>query len=264
VTERSRAEAEARRFAADAGAGLGLTAQLLVAFAAAPLPEPFKRRWGDLLLRADAHVVSGVVEALTGLAVFAFGARPFLRDFTETWGTRYVTSKPQFDTGELMGIGVMGLIAYLFTPTPWIALFHLFEGAVRAVEAATTGRCRGMAVLAVPYLAVVRGARAFRLLDLERKLGPARPDKVSLEGEPGKRTLELVTGDARLFGRGQILRYDGELYVQTSHALVKMGDHHRFRYRFRELFPGEIVRGEVFDYASRAFTPAEPPSEPSN
>lgn len=253
---RSRAAAEARRLAADSGTGLVAVSRFLLAFVAAPLPEPWKRRHGERLLRTGVHVVSGAVEALVALAVFGFAARPYLREFTETWGYTYATSKPTFDTGELMGIGILGLISYLCTPTPWIALFHLFEGALRAVEASTGGRCRGMAVFALPYAAAVRGTRRWRLRRLEKMLGPHRPDKVSLEGEPGHRTVELISGDARLFGRGQILRYEGELYVQTSHALVRMGEHHRFRYQFRELLPGEVVRGEIFDYETRAFRPA--------
>jgi len=81
----------------------------------------------------------------------------------------------------------------------------------------------------------------------ESRLGPERPDEVVVSGGPVV-ALTIYTAREKLWVENQVLEYGGEFYRSVGKHIVERGGHHAYRYDFRHLEPGEVIRGVLLRY----------------
>jgi hypothetical protein len=230
---------------------LGFT---LVALVVSTFPESVKRSgWPSVYASAGAHAFGGWVEALASAGLFGVGFLRYVSNFMQGTGGTYLMHKPGSLTyGDFFGTGALGYVSFLFTPVAWVTLFCFAEGILRALDAAFSERMLGMAVVALPWrasLAVRRAAKRKRHVAL---LGPERPDEVVV-GKAGE-SIELTVFAAREkpWGDHQVIECEGDFYETVGKRLVERGGHRAYRYDFRHLEPGEVIRGVLLRYPPEA------------
>jgi len=225
-------------------------------------PEKAKRvGWASEYASTPAHVVSGWLEMAASAFLFIAGFLAFHDRFTGTTGWTYVSHRPTLTYGDFFGVGVIGYLSYLLTPVAWVTVWCFAEGILRALDAAFSARMLGMALVVVPW-------RAFEALDRTRarralldELGPERPDEV-VPGEPGARSaLVVYASREKPWSANQVIEYRGEFFGAIRRRLVRRGGHFAFRYDFRRLDHGEVIRGVLVRYgpAESSVPPAGPP-----
>jgi hypothetical protein len=81
----------------------------------------------------------------------------------------------------------------------------------------------------------------------ESLLGPDRPDEVVVSGGSVV-ALTIYAAREKPWTENQVLEYGGEFYRSVGKRIVERGGHHAYRYDFRHLEPGEVVRGILLRY----------------
>jgi hypothetical protein len=234
----------------------------LVALAVSALPEHVKRegRYAEFASPA-AHIVSGWVETVVSASLFVVGLLAYLTGFSHGTGWTYLSSLPTSTIWDWRGVGVIGYLSYLLTPVAWVTLFCFVEGIARALDAALSQRMLGMAFVALPWRAFAAGHRTGRRLELERLLGPERPDEVVVWADGGPVALTIYASREKPWIEHQVIEFRNEALRAVGKTLLRRGDHHAFRYDFRHLEPGEVIRGVLVRYDPDA-SPTGPPPEP--
>ncbi|MGD1149185.1 MAG: hypothetical protein ABR961_14685 [Thermoanaerobaculaceae bacterium] len=213
-------------------------------------PERAKRTgWPAVYASVAAHVVSGWVEMAVAACLFVVGFLGFGERFNNTAGWTYVSHQQTLTNGDFFGVGIIGYLSYLLTPFAWITVWCFGEGILRALDAALSSRMLGMALVVLPWRAagVFQRARARRTR--LGKLGPERPDEVVSGARGTGRVLTVYASREKEWSTNQAIEYKGEFFVAAEKRFVRHGDHHAFRYGFRRLEPGEVIRGVLARYA---------------
>jgi hypothetical protein len=213
----------------------------VVGFFVSLLPERMKEH-----LRLEGfdstglHIASGLSEMALGAVLWARGFLPHL----EAYNSRMFAAAGV--AGEIRGFGLFGVVDYVAQPLSILYAYLIVEGVLRTFVALFARRCFGVAPLGLLY-------RAFggmvRFLEKEKRRGlrgPETPDRVFTGEEQD--ILEVQSWAPKDWSDRQILEYGGEFYIMTDDKFALAGLHYRYRYRFRKLQPGEIIRGSVVKY----------------
>lgn len=226
----------------------------LIALLVSAFPEDVKRTdWPSVYASVAAHGFGGWVEALSSAGLFGVGFLRYVNGFVEGPGWLYLSQKPgSLRYGDFFGMGALGYVSYLVTPVAWVTLYCFAEGIVRALEAAYSQRMLGMALVAFPWRAVRAVRTTMRRRRLEEMLGPGRPDEVVV-GTPGSpAALTIFAAREKPWSEYQVIEVAGEFYEAIGVRLVGRGVHHAYRYEFRRLDPGDVIRGVLVRYEPAA------------
>jgi hypothetical protein len=222
----------------------------LVSLVVSTFPERVKRSgWPSAYASVAAHAFGGWVEALASAGLFGIAFLTYVTGFMQGPGGTFLMRKPGSLTyGDLFGTGALGYVSFLFTPVAWVTLFCFGEGILRALDAALSGRMLGMAFVALPWRAAQAARAAVAQRRLEKSLGPERPDEVAV-GKPGELVaLTVFSARAKPWTDGQVIEYEGEFYGAVGRRVAERGGHRAYRYDFRRLEPGEVIRGVLLRY----------------
>jgi hypothetical protein len=238
----------------------------LVALLVSALPESVKRSgWPSAYASAGAHVFGGWVEALVSASLFGLGFLNYVAAFLQGPGETYLMRKPGALThADFFGTGALGYVSFLFTPVAWVTLFCFVEGILRALDAVFSERMLGMAFVALPW----RGVRAVRTAARRKRheaiLGPDRPDEV-VTGKAGEAVaLTIFAAREKPWADHQVIEVEGDFYEAVGKRLVERSGHHAYRYDFRHLDHGEVIRGMLLRYPSEAGAPSgTKPADPA-
>ena len=219
------------------------------ALAVSAFPERAKRDgWPRAHASVAAHVVSGWVEMSASAAIFVLGFLRYGERFTQTAGWTYVSHRPTLTHMDFVGVGLIGYLSYLLTPLAWVTVWCFGEGILRALDAALSSRMLGMALVVVPWRFAEAVRREAGRQNLLARLGPERPDEVA-EGESGSGSdLVVFTGRKKPWIQNQVIEYREEFFRLSRRRLVRRGEHSAFRYDFRRLDHGEVIRGLLVRY----------------
>jgi len=241
-----RVGARFRRAAAAATERLG---SALVALAVSTFPEGAKAAgWPRDHASVAAHVVSGWVETLLSAGLFVLGFLRYGERFTQGAGWTYVSHRPALTYGDFIGVGVIGYLSFLLTPLAWVTVWCFGEGILRALDAALSSRMLGMALVAVPWKAAGALRRRAARRALLFRLGPERPDEVAA-GEAGSGSdLVVWASREKAWIANQVIEYRKEFFRLARRRLVRRAGRSAFRYDFRRLARGEVIRGVLLSY----------------
>jgi len=134
-----------------------------------------------------------------------------------------------------------------------LTLYCFAEGILRALDAAYSERMLGMAFVALPWRGALALTKAVGRRRLESRLGPERPDEVVVSGGSAV-ALTIYAAREKPWTDYQVIEYTGDFYEAVGKRLVVRGGHHAYRYEFRHLEHGDIIRGTLVRY---------PPEEPA-
>jgi len=226
----------------------------LVALVVSTFPEGVKRSgWPAAYASAAAHAFGGWVESLAAAGLFGIGFLRFVSGFVQGPGGTYLTEKPGTLTyGDFFGTGALGYVSYLFTPVAWVTIFCVVEGALRALDAAYSERMLGMAFVALPWRAALAGKVLIRRRRHVSLLGADRPDEVIVGKPDTPVALTIFAAREKPWTNYQVIEYAGDFYEAMGKRLVARGGHHAYRYDFRHLEHGDIIRGTLVRYSSEA------------
>ena len=222
----------------------------LTALVVSTFPESVKRSgWPSAYASAAAHAFGGWVEALASAGLFGIGFLSYVSGFVQSTGWTYLSKKPgTLGYGDFFGTGALGYVSYLVTPVAWVTLYCFAEGILRALDAAYSERMLGMAFVAVPWRGALALSKAVGRRRLESRLGPERPDEVVL-GKAGESVaLTVFAAREKSWADYQVIEYTGDFYEAVGKRIVERGGYHAYRYDFRHLEPGEVIRGVLLRY----------------
>ena len=227
----------------------------LVALVVSTFPESVKRGgWPSAYASVAAHAFGGWVETLASAGLFGIGFLRHVNDFVQSTGWTYLSKKPgTLGYGDFFGTGALGYASYLVTPAAWVTLYCFVEGILRALDAAYSERMLGMAFVAVPWRGALALRKAIGRRQLETRLGPERPDEVIVGKAGAPAALTVFAAREKPWTDYQVIEYAGDFFEAIGKRLVAHGGHHAYRYEFRHLEHGNIIRGVLLRY---------PPDEP--
>ena len=222
----------------------------LTALVVSTFPESVKRSgWPSAYASAAAHAFGGWVEALASAGLFGIGFLRYVSDFVQSTGWTYLMQKPGSLTyGDFFGMGALGYVSYLVTPVAWVTLYCFAEGILRALDAAYSERMLGMGFVALPWRGALALSKAVGRRRLESRLGPERPDEVVVGKAGASVALTIFAAREKPWADYQVIEYAGDFYEAVGKRLVVRGGHHAYRYEFRHLKPGDIIRGTLVRY----------------
>jgi hypothetical protein len=221
-----------------------------IALVVSTFPEDVKRSgWPSAYASMPAHSFGGWIEALSFAGLFGVGFLRHVNAFIQGPGWLYLKNKPgSLGYGDFFGTGALGYLSYLVTPVAWVTLYCFAEGIVRALEGAYSQRMLGMALVVLPWRAIRAVGRTKQRRRLEEMLGPERPDEVVI-GTPGSpAALTIFAAREKPWTDYQVIEVAGEFYEAIGVRLVGRGLHHVYRYEFRRLEPGDVIRGVLVRY----------------
>jgi hypothetical protein len=217
-------------------------AGFVVGFFVSLLPERMKehpRLQG--LAGTGLHIASGLSEMAVGAVLWARGFLPHLEAYNSAMFAAAGAA------GEIRGLGIFGVVDYVAQPLSLLYTYLVVEGVLRTFVTIFARRCLGVAPLGLLYRAF-GGTLGFLEKEERRGLrGPMAPDRVFTAGEE-QEILEIQSWAPKDWSDRQILEYGNEFYIMTDNKFALAGLHYRYRYRFRKLQPGEIIRGSVVKY----------------
>ena len=222
----------------------------LTALVVSTFPESVKRSgWPSAYASAAAHAFGGWVEALASAGLFGIGFLRYVSGFVQSTGWTYLSKKPgTLGYGDFFGMGALGYVSYLVTPVAWVTLYCFAEGILRALDAAFSERMLGMAFVALPWRGALAVKKVIRRRRHENLLGPDRPDEVVLGKAGASVALTVFAAREMPWADYQVIEYAGDFYRSVSKRIVERGGYHAYRYDFRHLEPGEVIRGVLLRY----------------
>jgi hypothetical protein len=225
------------RFAAGAIGGV-------IAFLVAFLPERIKEQKPFSGFQSNAaHVFSGISECALALLLFFYGYDRFVGEFSQGIARAMAVEVTRNDItqAQIGEMGVLGFVLYLLHPIAIFSLYMVVEGGVRAYAAGLAGRRHGIAVLwAIHRLAMFVGTKR-REAVLRKQLGPEEPDSLFKDDASGN--LVLTSIEDKDWRERQAAKFGDDFYILTTKNFVLKDKYFRYRYTFRRMHPGEIIRG---------------------
>lgn len=218
----------------------------VLAFLAALLPERIKKQEPFSGFQSNAaHILSGISESVLALVLFIYGYNHFVGGFSlET--SSAITELPDsipVSEAQMRGMGVLGFVLYLLHPVALVCLYLFIEGIVRACAAGMTERFHGIGVFWVIDRFALFARAKWRGVIRRRQLGPAEPDSIFRDEASG--SLILTSIEDKDWHQHQVAQYGADFYVLSTKNLVRWDRYYRYRYTFRHMLPGEIIRGRV-------------------
>jgi hypothetical protein len=227
----------------------------LIALVVSTFPESVKGSgWPAAYASAGAHAFGGWVETLASAGLFGIGFLRHVTGFSRSTGWTYLSNLPTSTIWDWRGVGLIGFLSYLVTPIAWVTLYCFVEGILRALDAAYSERMLGMAFVAVPWRGALALRKSIGRRQLETRLGPERPDEVIVGKVGAPVALTVFAAREKPWADYQVIEYEGDFYEAIEKRLVERGGHHAYRYEFRHLEHGDIIRGVLLRYP-----PEEPP-----
>lgn len=194
------------------------------------------------------HLLSGILETAGGALMFIWGLLRYLEGFLLGPGWLYFTAPavvPGSSERYLAAPGLIGYLSFLLTPFAWLCLYAMVEGTLRALETAYHGTLPGVGpvVLLVRLSSRLWAKKSEK--ELERRLGPERPDEIKRLLDGG---VAVVSRRRYPWEPGRVVDVNGELYVVSRVESTLQGPWLSFRHVLRPLEPGEVIRGQVVRY----------------
>jgi hypothetical protein len=218
----------------------------VIAFLVALFPERIKERESLSGFQSNiAHFFSGVAECLFALVLFVYSYDKFIGGLS--MGTSSVLAAggapASIAEGQIHAIGVLGYVMNFLNPAALISFYLFFEGGVRAFSAVLTGRCYGIGAFWAIHRITILARTKQRAAILRRQLGPEDPDSLFKDKTSG--VLVLTSTENKPWRDRQVARYGSDLYILSAKNFVRKEKHYRYRYTFKRMHPGEIIRGTV-------------------
>jgi hypothetical protein len=227
------------------------TIGILIAFLVALLPERMKEQTPFSKFRSNAaHALSGILECLLAFALLVYGYDQFVGGINEGLAHAVADGKIRnVSLEQLRGMGVFAFVLYLLHPIAMISCYLFIEGCIRTFAASLAGRCHGISVLwAIDRIAgLVSGI--WQKAILRRRLGPDEPDSFFKDEASG--TLVLTSIENKDWRERQVAQLGDDFYILSNKSLIQKNKYCRYRYTFRPMLPGEIIRGSVVVISSR-------------
>jgi hypothetical protein len=222
----------------------------VIAYLVALLPERIKEREPFCRFQSDAaHFFSGITECVFALALFVFSYDQVIGKLS-LGVSRAMAAGGGIAEGQMRGIGLLGHILSLLHPIALISVYLFVEGMVRAFSAAATGQHQGIGVFwAIQRIAMLGRAKK-QSMYLRMQLGPKEPDSLFKDETSGG--LVLTSIDDKPWRERQVVQYGDDFYILSIKNFVPKNKHYRFRYTFKPMHPGEIIRGTVVVIPSAA------------
>ena len=107
-----------------------------------------------------------------------------------------------------------------------------------------------MALVVVPWRLAEAVRREAGRRTLLARLGPERPDEVAEDGSGSGSDLVVFAGREKPWLQNQVIEYREEFFRLARRRLVKRGEHSAYRYDFRRLDHGEVIRGVLVRYGA--------------
>jgi uncharacterized membrane protein len=229
----------------------------LTALVVSTFPESAKRDgWAAIYASPAAHAFSGWVETLVSAGLFVIGFLHYVGGFVNGPGWTYLSHQPgTLGYGDFFGMGALGYVSYLLTPVAWVTILCFAEGILRALDAAFSERMLGIALVVLPWRAVVAARRAAARKRLAGLLGPERPDEVVPGDEGAVVALTILAAREKPWTDQQVLEYRDDFYQVIGKRLVPRGRYHVYRYELRRFQHGEVIRGVLVRYPPEGATP---------
>lgn len=230
----------------------GLIGSFFISLAVSLLPESVKDCRGMWKFNTvSAHVLSGILESITGLAALLVSYFSALDHFTDilAHATQESSAKVYVDESALHGMGLIGLASFLIQPASLLCYVLLAEGFVRFLSAVLTRRNLGTLFLAVPYRLFLAGHNKYLCRRYRSSFGPPRQDEILTPEKAESGMLEIYCARQQPWHDRQALEYANVHYIFQDMHHVRRGDHWAHCYRFRTMHPGEIIRGALVRYS---------------
>lgn len=215
-----------------------------IAFLVSLLPERIKEREPFSGFQSNAaHVFSGIAECALALAMFVHGYDQFVGGFSLETSRALAAGGAQVSISEaqMSGMGVLGFVLYLVHPVALISFYMFLEGCVRAFAAGLSGRCHGIGALWAIHRIAIFARTQWREAILHKQLGPYEPDSLFKDGN----SFVLTSIEDKDWRERQVARHGDDFYVLSAKNFVVWGEYYRYRYTFRRMHPGEIIRGRI-------------------
>jgi hypothetical protein len=223
----------------------------LTALLVSTFPERAKHSgWPAVYASPAAHAFGGWIETLVSAGIFIIGFLRYVGGFINGPGWTFLSHKPgTLGYGDFFGMGALGYVSYLLTPIAWVTVYCFGEGILRALDAAFSDQMLGIALVVLPWRAVVAARAARQRARLAGLLGPERPDEVVPGGEGSAVALTIFTSHEKPWAEHQVLEYRDDFYQVTGKRLVPRGRYHMYRYELHRFEHGEVIRGVLVRYA---------------
>jgi hypothetical protein len=231
----------------------------VIAFLVAPLPERIKERKPFSGFQSNAaHVFSGITELALALILFVNGYDRFVGGFSlEVSRAVAAGGAPNgISEAQIGGLGVLGFLLYLLHPVALISFYMFFEGCVRAFAAGLAERSYGIGAFWAIYRIAIFARKKQREAILSKQLGPEEPD--SLFEDKSSSAFVLISVEDKPWRERQVARYGDDFYVLCAKNFVQQDRYYRYRYTFKRMHPGEIIRGSIAIISSADRKAADP------
>ncbi len=177
---------------------------LLLSIPLSLLPAVWRERFSGLSL-ARGTAWSGAIEAAGALGIAFYSYRRFSAVILESAGDAVLEQGSS--EGQLMGLGLATMIAFVLTPLGAACAWLFGEGMVRAFAGVAAREVVGT----LPLFLLERAVAAARAIHARMRMSGYVPD-ASRPGEtPG--TLMILCAQPRPWDARSTIRVDGELYA---------------------------------------------------
>jgi len=192
-----------------------------------------------------AHVLSGILESALALVLFVYGYDHFVGGFSLATSSAIAELPASIHVSEaqMRGMGVLGFVLYLLHPVAIISLYLFSEGIVRACAASIAEELHGIGIFWVIDRIALFVRAKWQGAIRRRQLGPDEPD--SIFRDEASDSLILTSIADKDWREHQVARYGADFYILSTKNFVRWDRYYRYRYTFRHMLPGEIIRGTV-------------------
>jgi hypothetical protein len=218
----------------------------VIAFLVALLPERIKEQEPFSGFQSNAaHVFSGISECALALIIFVYGYDQFVDGFSLEASRAMAAGAFQngITEAQFCGMGVLGYVLYLLHPVALISFYMFVEGGVRAFAAGLAGRRHGIGAFWAIHRIAMFARTNWQGAILRKQLGPDEADSLFKDEASG--ALVLTSIENKDWRERQVAKYGDGFYVLSTKNFILNGKYHRYRYSFRRMLPGEIIRGAV-------------------
>lgn len=225
----------------------------------APLPDGWKRHPRlERFRRMDAQLLSAILEILLGGWIYYGNFMHAMETRSDAVVGGWVNSAEGTPFTGMLAMMPMA-IAFMLTPMGFVPFVSGVEGLVRALETLHEVDQPGIWFFTLPW-------HLWRLLDrrlgaaqLLRELGPERPDEILMPDKAGG-AVEVYAARKKEWSPVQTLEYGGNFFVLENETVIPWRGQKAYRYHFRPLRSGEMLRNAPIRYAKEpAHSPGDAP-----
>lgn len=217
----------------------------------APLPDGWKRhpRLAHYR-RLDAQLVSCVLEILLGGWIYYSNFMHAMETLSGSAVSSWVNSGDGAGFGGMLAMAP-GAIFFMLTPQGFIPFSCGVEGLVRSLETLHAVDQPGIWFFTLPWHLWLQIGRRLGAAQLLRELGPERPDEILMPDKAGG-AVEVYAARKKEWSPVQTLEYGGKFFVLETETIVPWRGQKAYRYHFRPLRSGEILRNVPIRYAKES------------